>query len=102
MNIDTDADLDALAKMIDSTWQKPKPPPNLKVNTGEMISVLDSGSVVTGARADKVFPEHPVEPSEGQKKGVAYVAADGGVMLNKGQVRAKVRTPDGQELPDVP
>ena len=54
--------------------------------TWQFISCVDSGSVETVADAKKTFPDHAVVPSTASKNGVACVAADGGVMPNRGEV----------------
>lgn len=51
--------------------------PDVKLKNNEMLSVVDTGSVVTGANAAKTLPAHKVEAKTQQAKGVVYVSADG-------------------------
>ena len=75
IHINCDADIDQVAKIIEraSKGKKGKRP-NIQVAEDEFISVVDSGSVVTGAKAARVFPKHKVQESDAQRRGVAYIS----------------------------
>ena len=55
--------------------------------------MLDSGSEPTVANCELAFPDHPIQPSEGQRRGVKYVSATGGTVPNEGQVCITHRDP---------
>lgn len=57
--------------------------------------------MATVADAKKAFPGHSVKPSPGSKKNQAYVAADGGIMPNRGEVTVTARTENGIEIPEM-
>ena len=63
--------------------------------------MIDSGSVVTGANADKVFPNHPVHASKAQKEGVVYTSASGGTMPNLGEVKVDLVAEHGTKLENL-
>ena len=65
------------------------------------MSVLDNGSVETVANAKKTFPGHKVSESAGSKKGVNYVAADGGLMPNLGEVEVTLTAENGVRLENM-
>ena len=67
----------------------------------EFVSVLDSGSVETVANAKETFPKHRIQESAGSKRGVNYVAADGGLMPNKGEVNVTLKAENGVVLKDM-
>ena len=98
-----DSDIEKLTKLIASA-KKFKPGqklPNVKCKDGEFLSVVDSGSVVVIADATKTFPKHTVKPGEDAKKGVAYVAASGDIIPNRGEVVVDLKAENGVVLEKV-
>ena len=53
------------------------------------------------ADCKKTFPQHDVKPSADSKKGVSYVAADGGLMPNKGEVQVNLQADNGVKLEGI-
>ena len=85
-----DSVTDKIARIINSAGKRPTKPHKIATKKGEFISCVDSGSVATVANAKKTFPNEKVEPSKASTNGVAYVAADGGLMPNRGEVTVNV------------
>ena len=50
----------------------------------------------TSRTAPHQFPDHPVRPSEGQKCGLNYKAADGSLIPNEGETTITHAEPDGE------
>ena len=65
---------------------------------GESWNIAGTGSTVTIADATKVFPGVPIKPSKASAKGVAYLAADGGKIVNEGEVRVVHATEAGDKV----
>ena len=63
--------------------------------------MVDCGSVVVIADASNTFPKLKVEAGEGAKKGIAYVAADGGIIPNRGEVTVTLKAENGVKLDNV-
>ena len=56
-------------------------------------TMLDSGSEPTVANCKVAFPNHPIEESPAQRRGVKYMSATGGTVANPGQVHVVHRNP---------
>ena len=101
IQINCDADLEKVATFTDGKKRGRKGNmPDIKVAEDEFVSVVDSGSVVTGAKASEIFPKHQILPSDAQRRGVKYTSTSGGVLPNKGEVSAHMVSENGVELPD--
>ena len=92
INVLSDSDLARLEKLLTSSVNKNVAPP-LSVY-GKVWAMLDSGSQPTVANCKQTFPHHPLEESEGQRRGLKYKVADGTLVPNEGQVHVTHR--DGQ------
>ena len=64
----------------------------------EMVWALaDSGSAAHVANCRRIFPGAAIRQSQGQKDGVQFQAADGGLLPNRGEAEITCFTPDGQQ-----
>ena len=59
-------------------------------------ALADSGSAAHVADIKKVFPGAKITESQGQKQGIQFQAADGGLLANRGEAKMLYVTPDGQ------
>ena len=57
--------------------------------------MVDSGSQPNVADCPREFPQHPIRPSEGQKIGLSYKAADGSLIPNEGEIQIQHLEADG-------
>ena len=57
--------------------------------------MVDSGSQPNIADCKEAFPHAKIVPSEGQKKGLQYKAADGSLIPNRGETTVRHREADG-------
>ena len=86
--INCDADVDDVERFVlgmktsKHTTSGALPPPA----NDEVWTVADTGSSVTNAKCSEAFPCLEVQPSNGQRTGVQYTAADGGKLDNKGAI----------------
>ena len=56
---------------------------------------MDSGAV-NNVAPKKWFPQYPMKESEGSKRGLKYVAANGGKLANLGEKQVRFKTDEGR------
>ena len=89
----TDQDMLRLEQLLTANADRTVAPP--KPVAGKRWTMLDSGSEPNVANCEKVFPQHAIRESEGQRRGLHYKGADGTLIPNKGEVAIIHREADG-------
>ena len=69
----------------------PPPPPV----AGKQWCMVDSGSEPNVVDGPRVFPNHPIRESPGQRRGLQYKGANGALIPNEGELDITHRESDG-------